>query len=63
MNAGTGRRPVLTKLGQQVVAEAERALEEAASAAYVDAKRAEFDRAVDEHCARFGFDIVTGEFL
>jgi hypothetical protein len=42
--------------------EADRALEQAASAAYVDECRREFDRAVDEHCARFGFDLIAGEF-
>lgn len=42
---------------------ADMALEEAASAAYVDECRRAFDTAVDEHCARFGFDHITGEFL
>ena len=39
-----------------VVREAELVLEERASADRVDALRREFDAAVEEHCARFGFD-------
>lgn len=50
-------------LTSHVHEEADMALEEAASAAYVDECRRAFDTAVDEHCARFGFDSVTGEFL
>lgn len=52
-----------TILSDQPIREAERALAEAASARYVDEKRQEFDRAVEEHCARFGFDAVTGGLL
>jgi hypothetical protein len=47
---------------ENVHIEADLALEEAASAAYVDECRRAFDTAVDEHCARFGFDLATGEF-
>lgn len=40
----------------EAVIEAELITAESASAAFVDAKRAEFDAAVEEHCMRFGFD-------
>lgn len=52
-----------TILSDQPIREAERALAEAESARLVDEKRQEFDRAVEEHCARFGFDALTGELL
>lgn len=51
-----------TALTDQPVREAGRALAEAASRAYVDMKRAEFDQAVEEHCLMFGFDTTTGKF-
>lgn len=51
-----------TVLADQPVREAERALDEAASLAYIDTMRAEFDAAVENHCLHFGFNIHTGEF-
>lgn len=51
-----------TILSDQPIHKAERALDEAASAAYIDMKRAEFDAAVENHCMWFGFD-KTGELL
>lgn len=41
------------------VFEAERITAEAASAAWVDAKRREFDAAVERHCMLFGFDAAV----
>lgn len=44
--------------GYEPVLEAERITAEAASAAFVDEKRREFDAAVVDHCMRFGFDFA-----
>lgn len=42
--------------GYTATAEAERILEHAAMQDFVDQKRREFDQAVAEMCARFGYD-------
>lgn len=46
-----------TYLGSQPIEEAERALDEAASAAYVDMKRRELDAAIENHLMHYGFDV------
>ena len=51
-----------TILSNQPIIEAEKALAEAASHERIDSLRRDFDRAVEEHCMRFGFD-ESGELL
>lgn len=45
-----------TYLASQPVEEAERALDEAASAAYVDMKRREYEDAQENHLLHYGYD-------
>ena len=51
-----------TVLENQPVVEALAALAEAESHARIDQMRRDFDAAVENHMARFGFDSETGEF-
>lgn len=46
-----------TVLSDQPIHEAERALDEAASAAYVDMKRRELDEAIENHLMHYGFEV------